>query len=202
VIAAGSVVSAIACTASTASPSATPFFKLKEIVTDGSCRVWFTASGPVWRSVFVVNHDGELVKEISFAPSNAASIGVLPISMCRTMFSSITIASSTTNPTESVSHQRQVVEAVTELVHHGEGGDHRNRQRQARNDRCREVPEEQEDDQDDQGNRQHQRELHVVDRLQGPAIEREEHLAPPHVVAFLEMHRRQLAGDLRTNRDD
>ena len=29
--------------------------------------------------------------------------GVLPISMCRTMFSSMTMASSTTKPTESVS---------------------------------------------------------------------------------------------------
>ena len=44
-----------------------------------------------------------IVKAISFEPSKAACIGVLPISMCRTMFSSITIASSTTKPTESVS---------------------------------------------------------------------------------------------------
>ena len=44
-----------------------------------------------------------MVKEISLAPSNAACVGVLPISMCRTMFSSMTIASSTTKPTDSVS---------------------------------------------------------------------------------------------------
>ena len=44
-----------------------------------------------------------IVKEISFDPSNAARIGALPISMCRTMFSSITMASSTTKPTLSVS---------------------------------------------------------------------------------------------------
>ena len=44
-----------------------------------------------------------IVNAISFEPSNAARIGGLPISMCRTMFSSITIASSTTKPTESVS---------------------------------------------------------------------------------------------------
>jgi hypothetical protein len=44
-----------------------------------------------------------IVKAISFEPSNAARIGALPISMCRTMFSSITIASSTTKPTHSVS---------------------------------------------------------------------------------------------------
>ena len=44
-----------------------------------------------------------MVKAISFDPSSAACIGGFPISMWRTMFSSITIASSTTNPTESVS---------------------------------------------------------------------------------------------------
>jgi hypothetical protein len=44
-----------------------------------------------------------MVNEISFEPSSAACIGDLPISMCRTMFSSITIASSTTKPTERVS---------------------------------------------------------------------------------------------------
>ena len=43
-----------------------------------------------------------MVKPISPAPSMAACIGVLPISMWRTMFSSITMASSTTNPTDSV----------------------------------------------------------------------------------------------------
>ena len=44
-----------------------------------------------------------IVKAISADPSSAACIRVLPISMCRTMFSSMTMASSTTNPTESVS---------------------------------------------------------------------------------------------------
>ncbi len=43
------------------------------------------------------------VKPISRAPSKAASIRLLPISMCRTMFSRTTMASSTTNPTDSVS---------------------------------------------------------------------------------------------------
>jgi len=37
-----------------------------------------------------------MVKPISFAPVRAASIGGSPISMCRTIFSSITMASSTT----------------------------------------------------------------------------------------------------------
>jgi hypothetical protein len=44
-----------------------------------------------------------IVNEISFDPSSAACIAGLPISMCRTTFSSITIASSTTKPTDSVS---------------------------------------------------------------------------------------------------
>src|SRR2546427_7201595 len=42
----GKVCAAIVCTADTASPSAKPGFKLKEIVTDGSCPVWLTDSGP------------------------------------------------------------------------------------------------------------------------------------------------------------
>jgi hypothetical protein len=44
-----------------------------------------------------------MVKPTSFEPSYAACIGDLPISMWRAMFSSITIVSSTTNPTLSVS---------------------------------------------------------------------------------------------------
>ena len=43
-----------------------------------------------------------LVKPISFEPLNAASSGRSPASMWRTMFSSMTMASSTTKPTESV----------------------------------------------------------------------------------------------------
>ena len=44
-----------------------------------------------------------MVKAISFEPSSAACMRGFPISMCRTMFSSMTMASSTTNPTDSVS---------------------------------------------------------------------------------------------------
>ena len=43
-----------------------------------------------------------IVKVISREPLRAASIGSMPASLWRTMFSSITIASSTTNPTASV----------------------------------------------------------------------------------------------------
>ena len=44
-----------------------------------------------------------IVKPTSAAPSSAALSAGFPISRCRTMFSSITIASSTTKPTASVS---------------------------------------------------------------------------------------------------
>ena len=44
-----------------------------------------------------------IVKLISFEPSSAACMGFFPISRWRTMFSSITMASSTTKPTASVS---------------------------------------------------------------------------------------------------
>ena len=43
-----------------------------------------------------------MVKPISRAPFSAASYGRMPCSMCRTMFSSMTMASSTTKPTDSV----------------------------------------------------------------------------------------------------
>jgi hypothetical protein len=44
-----------------------------------------------------------IVKPISFEPFSAASSGGSPRSRCRTMFSSITIASSTTKPIERMS---------------------------------------------------------------------------------------------------
>ena len=47
-----------------------------------------------------------IVKPTSLDPSIAASMGGVPISMWRTMFSSITMASSTTKPTASVSAMR------------------------------------------------------------------------------------------------
>ena len=44
-----------------------------------------------------------MVKAISFEPSIAARIGPLPISMCRTMFSRMTIVLSTMKATERMS---------------------------------------------------------------------------------------------------
>ncbi len=48
-----------------------------------------------------------MVKPTSRAPSSVACIGVLPISRWRLMFSSMTMASSTTKPTHSVSAIRE-----------------------------------------------------------------------------------------------
>ena len=47
-------------------------------------------------------------------------------------------------------HQREVVEAVAEHVHHGERADDRERQREARDHRRREVAQEEEDDEHDE----------------------------------------------------
>ncbi len=72
-------------------------------------------------------------------------------------------------------HQRQVVEAVVQQVHHRERADDRHRQRETRDDRRRPIPEEQEDDEHDQQERELERERHVVDRrLNGrrPVVQR------------------------------
>ena len=47
-----------------------------------------------------------MVNPISLEPLSAACIAGSPFSMCRTMFSSITMASSTTNPTHRVRAMR------------------------------------------------------------------------------------------------
>ena len=50
-----------------------------------------------------------MVKPISFEPFNAASNGRMPSSTCRTMFSSMTMASSTTKPTASVTASSEIL---------------------------------------------------------------------------------------------
>jgi len=50
-----------------------------------------------------------MVKAISLEPCMAASKGRMPSSCSRTMFSSMTIASSTTKPTESVSASSEML---------------------------------------------------------------------------------------------
>ena len=61
-------------------------------------------------------------------------------------------------------HQREIVEAVAQLVQHRESTDQRQRHGDRRNNRRPEITKEYEDHHDDQRNRQQQRELHVVDR--------------------------------------
>ena len=53
-----------------------------------------------------------MVKPISRAPVRAASMRGMPSSMWRTMFSSITTASSTTKPTHSVSAMSEMMSSV------------------------------------------------------------------------------------------
>ena len=53
-----------------------------------------------------------IAKPISLLPLSAASKGGIPSSMCRTMFSSITIASSTTRPMASTMASRVSVLTV------------------------------------------------------------------------------------------
>ena len=53
-----------------------------------------------------------MVNPISFEPLSDASNGSSPISMCRTIFSSITIASSTTNPMAKI---RAIIDMLSRL---------------------------------------------------------------------------------------
>ena len=50
-----------------------------------------------------------MVKTISREPSSVAASTLLPLSICRVMFSSMTIASSTTKPTQSVSAMSEML---------------------------------------------------------------------------------------------
>ena len=107
-----------------------------------------------------------MVKPISREPSSAACSGGFPFSMWR--YDVLEHDDGVVHDEadrERERHQREVVEAVAEAVHHREGADHRHRQRQARDDRGGQVAQEEEDDQHDQHQRQQQRELHVLDRV-------------------------------------
>ena len=61
-------------------------------------------------------------------------------------------------------HQRQVVDAETGQIHHRESAHQRQRHRDARNDRGRDIAQEQENHHDHQRDRQQQLELHVMHR--------------------------------------
>ena len=53
-----------------------------------------------------------IVNAISFEPSSVACMTLLPSSMWRLMFSSMTIASSTTKPTHSVSARSEMLSTL------------------------------------------------------------------------------------------
>jgi hypothetical protein len=61
-------------------------------------------------------------------------------------------------------HEREVVQAVAEQVHHRKGPDQRQRKRQTGDHGGPEIPQEQEDHHDHEAERQEQGELHVVHR--------------------------------------
>ena len=92
-----------------------------------------------------------MVKPISREPFSAASNGRMPPSMWRTMFSSMTMASSTTKPTDKVSASsvmllmekpKAYIAAKVPIERHRHG--------QRRNDGGRNFPQEQEDHHDHQ----------------------------------------------------
>ena len=109
-----------------------------------------------------------MVKPISREPFSAASNGRMPSSMWRTMFSSMTMASSTTKPTDSVSASSVMLlmekpnAYIAAQVPISETGT-----ASAGNDGRRHLAQEQEDHQDHERDRDHQRLLHVADRLRG-----------------------------------
>ena len=107
------------------------------------------------------NREADFLRARSATPRAALS----PCSMCRTMFSSITIASSTTKPIERMS---AIIDRLSRLksqqLHDGERAEDRERQRQRRDDRGRAVVQEHEDDADDEHERDEHRDLDVAER--------------------------------------
>ena len=105
------------------------------------------------------------VNPICFAPLSAASRGVSPVSMKRTMFSIITMASSTTKPVEMVSAISERLSRLKPISFMTPNVPMmRERQRHAGDHRGPEFPQEDEDHHHHQHHRQHQGELHVRDR--------------------------------------
>ena len=87
-----------------------------------------------------------MVKPISFEPSSVACSGALAhLHVARDVLQHHDRVVHDEADAQRQRHQRQVVEAVAEQVHHGERADDRHRQRQARDQRGREVAQEEED---------------------------------------------------------
>ena len=106
------------------------------MVTENSCSSRPTI--PLMNSTGMKTATSEIVIEIIVKPisreaDSAACMRDSPISMWRTMFSSITMASSTTKPTrQRERHEREIVQAVAQQVHHREGADDGKRHRGSR----------------------------------------------------------------------
>ena len=102
------------------------------------------------------------VKPIWRAPSSAARIGRMPASRLRNMFSIMTMASSTTKPTDTASAiKREVVDGEAGAPHGRAGAGQRQRHRNAGGDGRRGPAQEDVDHQHHQHHRQAERDLHV-----------------------------------------
>ena len=105
------------------------------------------------------------VKPTSLAPFSAASSGDMPV---------LDVAGDVLQHDDGIvdheaggdrqRHQRQIVEAVADQVHRGEGADQRHRYRHDRNQRGAQVPQEGEDHEDHQQHGEHQGALDVAQR--------------------------------------
>ena len=94
----------------------------------------------------------------SRAPKSAACSGVFPSRMCRSTFSTTTMASSTTRPTdENDGEQGEQVQREPEGLHQEHRADERHRDRDQRHEHRAQRAEEQEDDHDDDEHRLEQR---------------------------------------------
>ena len=132
---------------------------------------------------------------ISRAPCIAACTGGLPSSRCRWMFSTTTMASSTTRPIAST-----IASSVSRLMlnpidqHQAADADQRQRNGHDRDDHRAERSQEQEDHHDHDEDRLAQGFLHLVDR-------RVDEFG--RIVSHLHLHRwRQIAFDFRKQRAD
>jgi len=108
----------------------------------------------------------EMMESRFRASRSRSCIGDSPNSMWATMFSSMTMASSTRNHRKCQRHERQVVEAVIQQGHYGKCADDGHRQRQTGinvAERLRKIKYHQ----DHQTHRQHQREFHIMYGLDG-----------------------------------
>src|SRR5581483_8779362 len=101
----------------------------------------------------------------SFIVTWAASTGLMPRSRLRSTFSTTTMASSTTMPSQHEAEQRQIVEGDAEHIEEGEGAEQRDRDRDHGDDRGAPALQEQEHDANHQEDRDKDGLDHLVDGL-------------------------------------